>query len=103
MGDVITWILLGLGGFVALTGAIGVLRFPDFYSRLHPAGVSDTLAQFLVMLGLIPHAPDTQTAIKLVVISILLFITAPTATHAISQAAHFDGLEPSNGKERTHG
>ena len=103
MGEIATWVLLSLGGFVALTGAIGVLRFPDFYSRLHPAGTSDTLAQFLIMVGLIPQVPDVQSAAKLVLISILLFITAPTATHAISQAAHLEGLLPWTRKEKAGG
>jgi multicomponent Na+:H+ antiporter subunit G len=95
----ITWVLLSLGGFVALTGAVGVLRFPDFYSRLHPAGTADSLAQLLIMIGLVPQVADLQTAAKLVMISILLFITTPTATHAISQAAYLDGLEPWLGDE----
>ncbi len=100
MADAITWLLLPLGGFIALTGAVGVLRFPDFYSRLHPAGTGDTLAQFLIMIGLLPQA-DLQSAAKLVMISVLLFITTPTATHAISQAAHLDGLEPWRREEKT--
>ena len=58
MSDLATWVLLSLGGFVALTSAIGVLRFPDFYSRLHPAGTGDTLAQFLIMFGLLARSPD---------------------------------------------
>ncbi len=106
MGDVISWILLSLGGFVSLSGALGVLRFPDFYSRLHPAGASDTLAQLLIMLGLIPQLSGNWVdAAKLLFISLLLFVTTPTSTHAISQAARLDGLTPwrKEEKEKAHG
>ena len=86
-----------LGCFFALTGAVGVLRMPDFYSRLHPAGKSDTMAQTLILLGLLvtPHADtygDPLTPVKLVMITLLLYVTAPTATHAITRAAHSAGL-----------
>ena len=103
MGEIATWVLLALGSFVAVTGAIGVLRFPDFYARLHPAGTADTLAQFLIMVGLLPQAEDPLQVAKLVLISLLLFVTTPTATHAISRAAHLDGLEPWTGEESSSG
>jgi len=103
MADFATWILLGLGSFVALSGALGALRFPDFYSRLHPAGTSDTLAQFLIMAGLLFQAEHAIDAVKLVLISVLLFITTPTSTHAISQAAHLDGLRPWRREEEARG
>ncbi len=92
--DYITMGCLAVGCFFALTGALGLLRMPDFYSRLHPAGKSDTLAQFLIIVGLILQAEDPMVAIKLGILTALLFITAPTATHAISRAAELDGLEP---------
>ena len=92
MGEIATWILLVLGSFVAVTGAIGVLRFPDFYSRLHPAGTGDTLAQFLIMVGLLPQTDHPLNAAKLVLITILLFITTPTATQNQFRA---DSLETS--------
>ncbi|KIG12404.1 Na(+) H(+) antiporter subunit G [Enhygromyxa salina] len=100
-----------LGGCVfALTGAIGVLRMPDFYTRLHPAGKSDTLAQGLILFGLVllagqqlinawptednSHADQwigfANIILKLALLSALLFLTAPTATHAISKAARLD-------------
>ena len=91
--------LLLLGGFVAFSGALGVLRMPDFYSRLHPAGTADTLAQLLVIGGLVlRHLDSTGDSLlvvgKLIAISVLLMVTTPTATHAISRAAHLSGLAP---------
>ncbi len=92
--DVVTTVFLFVGVFFALTGALGVLRMPDFYSRLHPAGKSDTLAQGLILVGLMFQADDPMVAVKLALLTGLLFVTAPTATHAISRAAELDGLEP---------
>lgn len=88
------------GAMLALGGAIGVLRMPDFYTRLHPAGKSDTLAQLLILLGLAFQVFDGTTTTpvltlcRLGLISAILFVTAPTATHAITKAAHLDGLKP---------
>jgi multicomponent Na+:H+ antiporter subunit G len=92
-------ILLLLGAFVAFSGALGVLRMPDFYSRLHPAGTTDTLAQLLLIAGLVLGNFDTDTTSllvtgKLIVISLLLLVTTPAATHAISRAAYLSGLQP---------
>jgi multicomponent Na+:H+ antiporter subunit G len=96
--EIITVTCLVGGAFFALTAGVGILRMPDFYSRAHPAGKSDTLAQTLVMIGLLFQALQYEdlgfgAAIKLVLISVFLFITAPTAVHAITRAAHVDGLQ----------
>jgi len=98
--DWITVICVVPGAVLALGGAIGVLRMPDFYTRLHPAGKSDTLAQLLILLGLSFQVFDEGTTTpgltlcRLILISAILFVTAPTATHAITKAAHLDGLKP---------
>ena len=68
--DLLTTVLLALGCLVALTGGIGLLRFPDFYSRLHAAGKTDSLAQVLIMVALLLQAPShpeigTGAAIRL--------------------------------------
>lgn len=110
--DYVSIVLLIFGAFLALTGAIGVLRMPDFYSRLHPAGKSDTLGQFLILIGLGFQLIDGSgsfvtdyaagpgmAAIKLLLIIIVVFVTAPTATHAITKAAYLDGLKPWTGEE----
>lgn len=87
-------ILLGAGCFFALTGSVGTLRMPDFYTRLHPAGKTDTLAQALIILGLVLQCDDPILIGKLLLLSGLLFVTAPTATHAVAKAAYIDGLRP---------
>ena len=96
--DILTWVFLVAGALFALTGALGILRMPDFYSRLHPAGKSDTLAQTLIMIGLgilvFRYTYDPMVAVKLVLITVALYLTTPVATHAISRAAHLGGVEP---------
>lgn len=88
------------GALLAFTGALGVLRFPDFYTRLHPAGMSDTLGQMLILIGLTFQVFDGSTNTpwltmgRLLLIVVILFVTAPTSTHAITKAAHLDGLKP---------
>lgn len=91
-------VFLGAGCFFALTGAVGTLRMPDFYTRLHPAGKTDTLAQALIIIGLALQCSDPILIGKLFLLSALLFVTAPTATHAVAKAAYIDGLRPFLGR-----
>ncbi len=92
--DGLSWLLLLGGGFFVVTGGIGLLRMPDFFARLHPAGLVDTLGAGLIILGLILPAGFTQVSAKLVLILVFLFLTSPTATHAVSNAAIGSGLKP---------
>ena len=92
--DILSWALLVGGSFFVITGSIGLVRMPDFFSRTHPAGLIDTLGASLIIGGLILQSGFTQDSIKLVLILILLFLTSPTATHALAQAALADGLVP---------
>jgi multicomponent Na+:H+ antiporter subunit G len=75
------------GVFFLLMGAIGLLRFPDFYTRMHAAGKCDTLGSLLVLLGLAFYAGFNLTSAKILFIALFIFITSPTATHAMARAA----------------
>lgn len=91
--------LLVLGCGFTLTGALGIIRFPDFYTRLHAAGLVDTLGQALILLGcafqLAGHtSTPIQSGARLFLIFLCLLITSPTSTHAISKAAFISGLQP---------
>lgn len=90
--EIVTTVFLMLGCVISISGSLGVLRLPDFYARLHAAGKTDSLAQLLILFGLVFVTPDLLTQIKLLLVAGILFITAPTATHAITKAAHLDGL-----------
>lgn len=85
---------MAFGLVFVLAGAIGVIRLPDFYTRLHAAGLTDTLGAELIIFGLILQAGDWQTMAKLGLVGLLLFLTSPTATHAVANAAHRAGLKP---------
>lgn len=87
-------ICLLLGAFLILTAALGVLRMPDFYSRIHAVGITDTLAAFLILAGLALLASTWIEVAKLVMIFAFLVFTSPTATHALSKAAKHAGLKP---------
>ena len=93
-------VLLAIGIFFVLAGAVGVLRLPDFYTRMQAAGMTDTLGAELIILGLIVQAGYSQTSLKLILIAFLLFFTSPTATHAVVGAAYHAGLKPKLGKYR---
>jgi len=91
---IISGIFLFLGCFLILVAAIGVVRFPDFYTRIHAAGKSETLGQFLVILSLMIFEGFTLVSVKLLLIVAFIFICNPTATHALAKAAYLSGLRP---------
>ena len=95
--DIIAIVLVVSGMFFLLLGALGLLRFPDFYTRMHAAGKCDTLGALLITVGLaMAHGAEYegshQGAFKLVMIAVFIFFTSPTATHAIGRAAIFNEL-----------
>ena len=92
--DIASWSLLVGGGIACVVGTLGLLRMPDFYTRVHAASVAETLGAGLILLGLILQAGWTLIAAKLVVIGLLVFFTSPAAGHALARAALGRGLEP---------
>ncbi len=100
MIDIFVVILLVLGLFFLTGGAVGIIRFPDFYSRLHPAGKLDTMGLLMTMSAMALYElhelslSSVLTALKIILIVVFVFITSPTATHAIMDAGTRAGLEP---------
>jgi len=92
--DILSWVLLLGGGAFVMIGGIGLLRLPDFYTRLHAAGMTDTLGAGLIILGMMVAGGLSLVTVKLVLLGALIFLTSPTATHAIANAAFTAGLEP---------
>lgn len=86
--------LMAVGVIFVLAGAIGVVRLPDFYTRIHAAGVTDTLGAEMIVLALMLQAGFTLLSAKLLLVGFILFLTSPTATHAVANAAHRAGLNP---------
>jgi len=104
---ILVWLFLLAGAFFAIVGGIGIVRLPEFFSRLHGGGITDTLGAGLIMVGLLIHTlggaltePNTElvghllTAFKLVMILFFLTVTSPTACHALAKSALTQGLKP---------
>ncbi|MCG8489208.1 MAG: monovalent cation/H(+) antiporter subunit G [Candidatus Thiodiazotropha sp.] len=92
--DILSAIFLLIGVVLGIVGAIGIHRFPDFYTRLHAAGITDTLSALMILFGLALQAGWGIAAFKLALIFVFLFFTSPTASHALANAAQHSGLKP---------
>ncbi len=92
--DILSWALILSGGFFTLVGAFGIWRFPDFWARLHAASVTDSAGMILLLAGMCVQSGLTLVTVKLIIIGVFLFITGPTATHAVANAALTSGLRP---------
>jgi len=90
----LSWICLVVGIAFCAIGALGLVRMPDFYTRVHAAGIVDTAGAGFLLLGMILQAGFTLVAVKLGMIGLLLLFTSPTATHALVKAAMARGLKP---------
>ena len=91
-------ILCVIGGVSTVIASVGVLRFPDFYTRLHAASVTDTLGALTLLVGMAFLAPSFPIVVKVVLIGLFLVLTGPTSAHAIANAAYTAGLEPLVGR-----
>jgi multicomponent Na+:H+ antiporter subunit G len=105
--DVLVTILILLGLVFLTGGTVGILRFPDFYSRLHPAGKLDTLGSLLMMTAFalynVHHftMANVLTSLKILLIVVFVFLSSPTAVHGIVDAGMRAGLSPwVKGKKR---
>jgi multicomponent Na+:H+ antiporter subunit G len=90
--DTLSFVLLMSGAFCGLSGAIGLFRFPDFFTRIHAASLTDSLAAFLIISGLLLQSGFSLVAVKLLLILLFLLVTSPTASHALAKAARHGGL-----------
>ena len=92
--QVISIIFLLAGFFFFFAATIGLIRFPDFFCRLHATGKGDTLAVLLCLIGLSIFEGVSLTSLKILFIAVFMFLAQPTSTHAISRAAIRCGQEP---------
>ncbi len=99
--DTLSWLLLIGGSAFAVIGAVGLIRFPDVYSRMHAAGMTDTLGAGLILAGLMVQGGFTLVTVKLALILVFLLYTSPTSTYALANAAYSRGLQPLLGKRDT--
>ncbi len=92
--ELLSNICLLLGGMLCITGGVGLLRMPDFFSRVHASGVTDTLAAPLLLLGLLLQMEWSLDSVKVIMILLIVLATNPTATHAMAKATLHGGQKP---------
>jgi multicomponent Na+:H+ antiporter subunit G len=92
--DILSWVLLTLGGISVLIGGIGALRMPDLYTRMHAASVTDSMGATLVLVGIMLQAGWSLATIKLIAILLFLLFTSPTSSNALASAALLAGTRP---------
>ena len=92
--DSLSWLLLISGGIFIVISTVGMLRFREFYTRLHAASIADTLGAMLIVAGLIMQAGFTLITVKLLLILFFVLFTTPTAAHALAKAAMHGNLRP---------
>ena len=107
MREFIAGLFLAGGAFFLLASAIGMLRLPDFYCRLHAPGNSETLGVMLSFMGLVIYEGLTLTSLKMIMIFLLIFLSNPIGTHILSKAAYKSGhhvwtLEEDAKEEKNH-
>jgi multicomponent Na+:H+ antiporter subunit G len=98
VSEVLSWIFIATGSIFVLIGGLGLLRLPDFYTRIHAAGITDTMGAWLIIIGLMFQAGWTLVTAKLVMLLFFLAATSPLASHALAKAAVLRGLEPMLGR-----
>ncbi len=92
LADLISWVCLVAGSAFCVIGGVGLLRLPNFWTRTHAAGITDTMGVGLILVGLMFQAGLTLISVKLIMILAFLYLAGPTAGHAIFRAAHAYGV-----------
>ena len=99
--EVISVILILTGLFFFFGSVVGLVRFPDFYTRMHAAGKGDTLSTLLILSGFALYlfrdgvdVANVLVALKILAICAFILLTSPTSTHALMQAGYEEGVKP---------
>lgn len=98
VADVASWVLFVAGGVFVFIGGLGAVRLPTFYTRMHAAGLTDSLGTILVLAGAILQAGWSLAALKLFAILAFLMLTGPTASYALANAARLGDAEHGGAK-----
>lgn len=98
--EIASWLLIVAGSFFTVVGALGLLRMPEVFSRMHAASVMDTLGVGFLILGMMLQAGFGLVTLKLLFILALFFFTAPVVTHALARACLHEGIEPLLAEDR---
>lgn len=92
--DAVSWLLLSAGAFFTLVGALGMLRLPDVFARMHAAGMTDTMGAGLILAGLCFQTGAVSVVARLLLVAAFLWFTSPISTHALARAALRTGVRP---------
>lgn len=98
LSNIVGMFFIVSGAFFMFSAALGVLRMPDFYTRLHPAGVTDSIGAPFVLIGIAILNGATLFSGKIILLVLFILITSPTACHALAKAASYSGLKPYKSK-----
>jgi multicomponent Na+:H+ antiporter subunit G len=98
--DIVSAVLIAIGSFFIVTGAIAMLRLPDIYTRIHGASVIDTAGAGFLILGLMLQAGFSLVTFKLMFILAIFFFTLPVAGHAVGRVALHENIEPILSEDR---
>ena len=94
LAEVLSWLLLLGGSFFVVVGAMGVIRLPDLFTRLHAGGVTDTMGAGLILAGLMFQGGLSLVTAKLVLVLGFLWFSSPVSTYALARATLASGQEP---------
>lgn len=92
LAEILATVFMAGGLFFFFVGGFGLVRLPDFYLRLHPAGKADSLGAALLLTGLAILAGPTLLAVKILMVEAFILLANPTSAHAIARAATKVGL-----------
>ncbi|MBU7031801.1 MAG: Na+/H+ antiporter subunit G [Theionarchaea archaeon] len=90
----IEYVLFAIGSLIMILGAVGVIRFPDVYTRLHASTKCDTGGAISILLGIALFLGLNMTSLKILSILFLIFLLNPVASHALARASHKYGIKP---------
>lgn len=99
--DVFSWILFAIGTVVLFVGAIGVLRMPTLFTRMHAASMTESLGAIAVLGGLMLQAGLSLATVKLLAILLFLLLTSPTSSYALANAAWMADRRPKTDADTT--
>jgi multicomponent Na+:H+ antiporter subunit G len=101
--DIASWLFIVAGAFFTVVGALGLLRMPEVFTRMHAASVIDTLGVGLLIFGMILQAGFSLVTLKLLILLALFFFTAPVVTHALARACLHERIDPLLAEDRRPG
>lgn len=94
VADALSWVFLLAGSFFVVVGGVGLLRMPDLFTRMHAAGIADTMGTGLILVGLTFQSDDWLVTVKLLLILYFVVFTNPTSTHAVARSALDNDIRP---------